>query len=190
MKIGFDMDGVLSDFYTPYENLIVEIAGVDLFPGRFPAVFPTTWNWPEAAGYDDKTVAAAWERIKTDPVFWTKLGPLPGMSELIWAGLDRGHELTFITTRPGIATRDQTRTWLETRGIDAPQVIVTHDKGTAARLLELDVYIDDKGENVQDVQVKSPLTRVYMLDRPYNTNTPYINRRVTNISQMIMSEGL
>jgi uncharacterized HAD superfamily protein len=173
LRIGIDVDGILADFFSAYEELMVEIDGVDRFPARYPAVLPPVWNWPQHYGYSEQVVGEAWRRIKDDPTFWIRLGLLPGAKEFL-AQLDQtDHELYFITDRPGTEPQLQTFAWLEMNGLHAPSVIISRKgKGVVCDALSIDYYIDDKRENILDVVDKSPTTQVYLLSYPYN-NGPY-----------------
>lgn len=169
MIVGIDVDGIVANFFAAYENLIVEVSGKDLFPARYPVLLPPVWNWPQAWGYSEEVIGEAWRYIKSSPTFWTELTPLPYAREFL-EHLDKSdHEVYFITDRPGLAPQMQTQLWLSDHGFFGPNVIISRKgKGAVAAALSLDVYIDDKGENILDVVQKSPSTRVYMLKYPYN----------------------
>lgn len=169
MIVGLDVDGILANFFKAYEDIIVEATGVDKFPARYPVLLPPTWNWPEFYGYDKKVISEVWRYIKQSPTFWTEMTALPYAKEFL-EHLDKSdHEVYFITDRPGICSQMQTQLWLADNGFYGPNVIISRKgKGVVAAALSLDVYIDDKGENIVDVVEKAPGTRVYMLKYPYN----------------------
>lgn len=172
VRIGVDVDGVLACFFKGYEDLVVEVAGVDLFPARYPDVLPPTWNWPEHYGYGSAVMEEVWKRIKEDRNFWINLEPLPQAEAFLQALNNTDHEIYFITDRPGVTAQSQTAAWLEYAGFWYPSVIVSgrdRTKGDICRVLGLEAYLDDKGENIQDVVEKSPKTAMYMLKYPYNT---------------------
>lgn len=173
MRIGIDVDGVLANFIRAYESLIVEVNGRDLFPARWPDVLPPCWDWPQFYGYTGEEIKAAWTVIKASPDFWLNLEIIPGARgflQSVRAHAEQGAEIYFITDRPGIATQQQTSQWLHIFTGMRPSVIVSGQKGDIAAALKLDYYLDDKLENVIDVQKKSPTTTVRLLNFPYNKN--------------------
>lgn len=170
MRIGFDMDGVLAAFVPAYEELIVRLAGVDKFPKRYPEALPPVWDWPQHYGYSNETLDRVWKHIKYSTTFWRGLPAVPGAWTLAEYLHPRGHEVYFITDRPGVNPQRQTARWLhDVLGFDNPAVITSRlGKGICARALALDLYVDDKYEYVLDVQEQCPNTQVLCIDYPYN----------------------
>lgn len=204
--LGIDVDGVLADFNRAYIALVVDtardyMAAPDLpvtmvreVDGRqqtfyvpfsraldsYPDVFPAIWDYPQKqAGYPIRVMDAVWRRIKKAPSFWSDISPLAGASEAC-AALEalstQGHDVYFITARPGVGAKRQTEEWLQRHGMTFPTVILSADKGTALKLLRLDAYVDDRLLNVNDAmrvtRVERMLTRIYLITRPYNLGAP------------------
>jgi hypothetical protein len=170
MRIGVDVDGIIANFFSAYEDLVADIEGVDRFPARYPEALPPVWFWPEHYGYSKDTIGEAWRRIKADGSFWRTLGSLPKTAEFLEAVTARD-QVYFVTDRPGIAPQDQTAQWLIQHGAKRPAVIISGahaNKGQVCRGLALTHYVDDKGENILDVLRESPETQVYLLAYPYN----------------------
>ena len=170
MRIGFDMDGVLAAFVPAYEELIVRFAGEDKFPARYPAALPPVWDWPQHYGYDTAVIDRVWKHIKYSTTFWRSLPAVPGAWTLMEYLRPRRHELYFVTDRPGVNPQGQTVRWLtDVLNVDRPSVITSRrGKGIVAKALALDIYVDDKYENVLDAQEQSPETKVLCIDYPYN----------------------
>lgn len=166
MRIGIDIDGILADFYSPYEKLHIQVAGDRFGSQRFPEVWPQIWDWPSLFGYTEEDTSAVWQLILADPDFWMDLGTLPDFNALSFE-LMHHNEVYFITDRRGVSPKRQTECWFASRGW-IPTVLVSAQKGLCCKALKLDLYIDDKGENIQAVEAESPDTRAYLLDRPYN----------------------
>src|SRR5688572_14955668 len=101
MKIGVDVDGCLANFVKAYEDLFVKVAGVDLFPARWPEVDPPCWDWPQHYGYSNDHAAAVWKLIKADPTFWYNLQPYDWTAAVLKQVQFCGHEVYFVTDRPG-----------------------------------------------------------------------------------------
>lgn len=176
MKIGFDVDGVLADFSTGYQDVLKRVSGRDLFlPGD--AEDAPCWDWDKLRGYTAEERAAAWTWIKANPTFNLNLVPLENLAtlRLFIRDLERKHEVYFITSRVGERPKRFTEIWLTAhlQYVDSlPTVLIAQhrSKGLFAKGLGLDVYVDDNYENVQDVAELSPTTRTYLRTRRYNTD--------------------
>jgi uncharacterized HAD superfamily protein len=191
MRIGVDCDGVLADFNTAFIAYTIKVTGVDKFPKRPFEI--TTWNYPQSYGYTEKQVSAVWDCIKQDHIFWATL-PTYDDSECSCDMLNEharcGDEIYIITNRMGLRPKDQTEMWLEKRGYQNPTVLITADKAGAARVLQLDAYIDDKFENCDDVSrtvFRGQKVRTFMLDRPWNRQVePKGVTRVESVAEMLV----
>lgn len=170
MRIGVDVDGVLADFNTPFIEYVVAVIGVDRFPAR--PFEPTTWDYPEQYGYSSDDVSRVWETIKGDTKFWRTLPKyettLRDIEALRFQRDVCDDDVYFITARPGRLAKWQTERWLACHGFDSPTVLISGDKALCASALALDVYIDDKPENVVSVLTDCLRTSVYLMDRPWN----------------------
>lgn len=167
LRIGIDVDGILANFNKAYREMLIKVSGRDLIPETFE---PPTWNYATVFGYTKEEDAAAWKEITSDPIFWRRLGVLPGAREMLDAIDDARHAVYFITTRPGVSTQHQTETWLR-NFVLAPTVLIaktSEDKGVLARGLGLTHFIDDKPENCLAVKSHIPSCHVYLLDALYN----------------------
>lgn len=191
MRIGIDIDGVIANFYSAYETAVIEEAGgEDKFPAKYPEQLPPVWDWPEHYGYDKMITGRVWKKIKESRSFWGNLGKLPDAKVLDQSMPWAIHDVYFITNRAGANAKQQTERWLRERfPIHNPTVLVTPNKGLAAAALQLDVYIDDKGENVLAVEQQSPATRVYLIDRPYNEHVK-VQRRVSGLKSVFELEKI
>ncbi len=169
MKVGVDVDGVLADFNSGYIERTVQVTGVDLFPPR-PFAIPC-WKFPEHYGYTGRQMRAVWKSIKEDATFWLRLGDYPetqGDIDYLQRLVNQGADLYFITARPGVNAKVQTETWLWDRGLISPTVLMSKHKGLCALALGLDVYMDDKWENVYDVLSEGTECAIALRDRPWN----------------------
>jgi len=192
MKIGFDVDGVLADFSSAYAKRLIEVTGMNLLPEGDPNDYIQTWYWPtDQFTYSKPQDKETWKSITSDDKFWLNLNPYPDAKDVVskladlW---DEGHEIYFITNRPGIKTKLQTEQWLINLGTGIlPTVIVSEEKGLNARALKLDFYIDDKNENCTDVRDHST-TNCLMLARGWNEDKPGIPR-IPNVSEFFKAMG-
>lgn len=188
MKIAIDVDGVLADFVTPFAALL------EAQTGKIIPLPPTTWDFHYAAGITKAESRRAWEHI-TSTSFFFGLEEEPFAAETLHL-LDNlnenGHQVYFITTRPGSQAKLWTEEWLNSRGVFVPTVLIAKDepaKGLLAKGLALDVFIDDKPENCAEV-VKATRQQIiykgietntfvypciYLVNRPYNQDNNISN---------------
>lgn len=184
------MDGILARFDGKFTKLLIEVSGEDKINGALDVEHPPTWDWPEYYGYHSQHISQAWSRVKQSGDFWATLPALPDarvLSEnMPWAV----HDVYFITNRPGYNAKHQSERWLrENVKIENPTVLVSAKKGMSAAALELDIYVDDKGENIQDVEREYPDTRAYLITRPYNIDFK-VRRRAVSLGEVLKLEKL
>lgn len=175
-NLAVDIDGCLANFTTRYVDRIIQVTGVDKFEGDQTAKgFPPVWNYPEEYGYTSAQMDAVWKSIRKDELFWATLDPLPGAMEAV-RRLERarmdGHDVYFITSRPGYKAKFQTECWLRDMGMDCPTVIIADVKVDYLSLLKLDVFVEDRLDAANAlmgyVRLNRLGTRVYLVDAPYN----------------------
>lgn len=206
LRIGLDVDGVFADFSSAYMRLIIRLTGRDLFLENDWG-HPPCWDWDLMRGYSEDERTLAFDTIATTPDWWFHLlpvGPLPCMetpaARMSHAGdVFDAHEVYFISNRVGLHARSQTAQWIKLyMGIPEPTVLIVGHrvKGSTAKALNLDVYLDDNYDNCTDCLRESPTTRTYLFNRSYNVG-PEINRveqveqrRVHSIQEFLDCEGL
>jgi len=174
VRIGCDIDGVLADFTSAF-NALVRVE----FDIKLPNPAPT-WNWHREGGVTREQESKLWDYIKNS-MWWGTLHALPGALDAIEKLNLRskgGHDIYFITSRPGKLSKYLTEVWLKYHGMDTPTVLVTSDKGPVAKGLRLDVFVDDKPENITDVLIHSPSTRSYLVDHLYNRGWDFTDTKV------------
>jgi len=183
MVLGLDCDGVFCNFSTGYAKLLTEETGIT-FPD-YSQIEPEVWYWEREAGVTKEQEARVWGRIKSDKAFWLDLHPHEGAVGFL-EDLDlTEHEVYFITDRPGYRSQHQTANWLKAhlKNIDPAVIISRNGKGSVCKALGIDVYLDDKPENVQDVWEKSPKTACYMLKKPYNKELYSMDKAVESLEE-------
>lgn len=178
MRIAFDIDGVLAAFVPSYEMLFAQITGRDNFK---PVAYdgPESWNWPsDHYGYTKEETKQVWDTIKKSRTFWQNLPPTPGFGLFKgwWEQHEQEHEVYFVTARPGTDTKFQTEQWFIGHLGEIPTVLISEEKGEVCHALGIEYYVDDKAENILDVQTKSPKTLAYLIDKQYNRHIEVDNR--------------
>jgi hypothetical protein len=181
LKIGFDIDGVLANFNRGYIQLLADLGGLELDP----EYAPQRWHYEADLGVSKAVVNKAWDTIRESDTFWVDLDPYDVLLEEL-----EDHDLYFITTRVGNKVKRQTEVWLYGyQHLQCPTVLISANKGPVAAGLELDVFIDDKLENILDVEAASPKTRTYLLNQAYNQHGE-VKCRVDTVQEMLKLEGL
>lgn len=185
VRIGVDVDGVLADFNRAFIPRLIQTTGRDLFG---PGYVPTTWDYPQAAGYTQEEIDLTWRLIKDSQTFWAGLHSYPDTSKSMALLADRiytGDDVYFITARSGVNAKWQTECWLSARfpwnAPPAATVLLSGDKEGCARALDLDIYIDDRWSNAYGVSHTAGC-RSYLLTRPWNAG--YDSRVVSRVSSV------
>jgi len=166
LKIGIDVDDVVIDFMEAFRKEAQTITGREL---QGP---PGSWdfaNWGLTAEEEE----AIWKHIYNTPNWFRECccSPVEGVQELL-PELCTNHEVYFITARrEGIgewSTQTQTAFTLESLGVIYPQVIVRKNKGQIVAALGLDIFIDDKPENLEDIHRWSNKTDLFIMNQSHN----------------------
>lgn len=183
----WDVDGVLANFTDAYHEL-----ASDMFDVEIPSGPPPTWDWLEETLGSEK-IDRVWNHIKQDRYFWRDLAPLISDTDAERINYLQNNRVDqyFVTSRVGIAPKEQTEVWLRHHlFLEAPTVIVSSRKADAANALKANYTIDDKAGNVLVVYYNSPPERkVYIYDTPYNRFDPKVVgsriRRVLTVSDFL-----
>jgi hypothetical protein len=176
LRIGCDMDGVLADFASAYDEVHEHLFGPaePARPGS-PEDEPEERESPgDVAGGEairepaaptprllQRQRDAVWAAIRDTPDFWTTLAPLDldAVRRIHEMMLRHRWEVFFITQRPATAgdtVQRQTQRWLVQQGFDLPSVLViAGSRGAAAGALRLDYHVDDSPTNCIDVKSES-----------------------------------
>ncbi len=193
---GWDLDGVMFDFLTPYYQMFRDYSGRDLFLPDDATSSPV-WDTATLRGYTQAETSAVWKAIVNSVNFWEGLKPMPGIYEL--GTVLARHNNYWVTSRPGATAKRQTERALEDHlGNIGHTVCVTPSrrqdrpvKGLLALGLGLDCYLDDNLDNVKDAAEMAPTCKVYLLDRSYNrSEDPVGVTRVGSVREMIEREQL
>lgn len=189
MRISIDMDGVLARFDAGFAEVANRI-----WPGKIPPDYqPHDWNYGDvmtAAEFD-----IVWGRIKQTENFWLKLWPYSDnvCSLARFLTREKGHDVWLTTARvetAGCTVAKQTELWLQSYGLregyNYMGVVVadSHLKVGVYEAMEIMASIDDKGETVEECDVRLKGHRAFLLDRPWNQEAD-VKRRVHSVEEFL-----
>lgn len=148
LRVGFDIDGVLADFRTAFQQAADE-AGI--------SSRPQTDEGSPVDPLSSREIKAIWAHVKRSRNWWTHLHAYEPQQLVRLYELARRWkwEVVFMTRRPstdGDPVQFQTQWWIEQHGFYYPAVVtVPGSRGELANALRLDVVVDDQLLNCVDV---------------------------------------
>lgn len=181
MKIGFDVDGVLSDFIKAFGNVARSLYGSKRIPANF---VPTDWNFGNLLTKEE--MKETWKAVANTENFWAKEEPIFGVKDVLKNFIKSNPgDIWFITARTqgtGATIAKQTQRWLRsTLGIYPEDYcgIITVDKPeykkAMMQAMGLNCFIDDHGPTIEDLDTVEGL-EAYLLDAPWNQDAKVKNR--------------
>ena len=176
MKLGIDLDGVVSDYQTYF---------LESFNERFGTNY-ILQDWKDYSFIPEGfTKEAFWKMIEEHAKIgaWRYLSPIEGAIEGITT-LSQHNSIHLISHKLEEAKAD-TITWLSEHKIPYDSISFTLDKSRMAYILGIDIMIEDSYKNA--VEVASTGIETLLFDRPWNreeTTTPLI-QRVQNWKEIV-----
>lgn len=185
LNIGFDLDGVVANFAKAYSTILNQLFGTPIIEHTSQVL---DWNWESWYGLPKSAFEKANLVMYGTQDFWcNNIDPINAeqLYKILWLpGLHPKLNLYFITSRSetsGSSVIRQTRDWLEMRNSITPySIISTLNKGTAAKLLKLDYFIDDNPMHILDIEKTYPECQATLLEYPYNKNATVARRIAHN----------
>lgn len=168
---------MLANFTDSFAQRLTDKTGIQ-FPKQNPE-WPDEWHWERTAlkkhGYSDAETSTIlsdlWNDIEEEQTFWLNLDPQDGAREVLGTLQElrlHGHQIYFVTSRPGDWAKSASEAWLRLNGYLLPTVLISFDKGVIAAGLKLDVMVDDRPENLMEVGKARPECKLFLHDWPYN----------------------
>lgn len=154
MKIGIDIDGVLTNFVDTFIELVKE-----RFGSRFAVEDIRDHDLYKVLGIDKKEAFQLVVETLNRP-----LEPQKGAIEAV-RGLSQSHEIYFITARPN-GTEAVTGEWLRSHGLPTERLVFRKEGNKHEHEVNLDVIIDDNIEEVVGWIGKA--TMIIIFDHPWN----------------------
>ena len=157
LVIGIDIDGVIADFQPVLMGLASEYVPISEEDKHIYKVKDTEHG---DADLEHKVREEALTKglVADAPT-------ISGAVEKINGWYDSGHKIVILTAREE-HWRDQTEEWLENIDLKHHELILDEDKGPRAVKEGIDIMIDDKPANIEDLQEHG--VNAYVFDRPWN----------------------
>ncbi|RAL25751.1 5' nucleotidase, NT5C type [Thermoflavimicrobium daqui] len=173
MKIGVDIDGTIKDTH----RAAVEVYNEELDQAvRVEEV--TDFYLDEAYGLSKKEGKMLWRKLE-EKIYSLGL-PLPHAAEVLNELEKQGHEIYFITARPGMKNIEKvTRKWLKKNHFPYKEnnlIMNSQNKAKIAKEIGIDLFFEDAPFHL-DKLVEEEIPTV-IVDAVYNRNYPHPLKRI------------
>ena len=191
IKIGIDLDGVITDFIQAFAKILNELYALPLNIDYNNITEYDIKKWAEP-NLTPPQLDAAWNKAKTSYNWWRhKLNPMKDDSVLDCLKLinfldNLGVVTYFVTSRPetyGGTVVAQASGWLKAHGVRDPQVINTEDKGLVCKALGISFFIDDKVSNLDDITRFGGSCKVFLKTVGHNKKSTVSYPRVDSLGE-------
>jgi uncharacterized HAD superfamily protein len=179
MILGIDIDGTIKDTHR---------AAVEVFNREYNKSYQpdevTEYYLHEFYGLTSREGAQAWRRLEEEIY---QLGvPLPHAPEVLSDLVNKGHQIYFITARPGFPNiRKVTKEWLKTHGFpfNGDNLIMNaQNKAKHALKLGVQLFFEDAPVHLDNL-VHAGVNTV-IVDAVYNRSYPHPLPRITDWRQV------
>ncbi len=167
-RIGFDLDGVLADFHASFAIAL----GENGYPDESRR-FATHWRSSSTGFWE------TWNKYCETPEWWLALPSIHGLATDF-----PFHPVAYITHRTFETAQETTERWLDKWNYPTAQVVATSgSKVDTINELELDIFVDDKFENFQEINTHTQCV-CYLWDAPHNRKFPVGGLRIYNLDEL------
>ena len=168
MIIGIDIDDTitdLSDIFLKYATLFNKENEIDF------KIDKTQWDLDKAFGWNNDDFMKFSKKYLE--ILLNEAKPKKGCVDVINKLREDGHKIVIITARNSeelIDPYEFTKNWLELNNIGFDKLVVNSNKKEEDCINnKIDVFIDDRPENCENVYKKLHIP-VFLFDSVYNTN--------------------
>lgn len=170
MRLGFDLDEVVVDLATEFEEYLGVQYGIE-----WPRECFTSFRFEECYFDSDEDLNTRITddlcKVANDPDFQSQAEPVPMAREVLQKFKRSGHKLFYITSRPR-QNQPATFKWMRQNDIpfDDLAVIGKEQKGIYGLRYKLDMYVDDLEKHLHSMWLYKKKWRkgLLLLDRPWN----------------------
>jgi 5'(3')-deoxyribonucleotidase len=159
MRLGIDLDGVVSNFDAAWIEQYKRDFGTTLEADSVPG-----WNAiPDVTHFRDMEEFWQWARDFGNGSIFRHLAPYPGAIEALATLAEQGHDIVILTTKPDWGVHD-TFAWIADWRIPTREVHILEDKWEVT----CDVYLDDAPHVLDGFVRHHPDAIVCRFVRPWN----------------------
>jgi hypothetical protein len=134
MRVSIDLDGVMCDFANPCNEWIAERLDEPLRPLAI-------WDFHTLYGERGDAAWKSFWKYNQDSDFMRNLNPIEGAIDGVYALLDRGIDIAFVTGRNRNYYEEDSEVWLAEHGLADIPLVFTRSKG---ELRSFNWYVDDQ----------------------------------------------
>lgn len=179
MKIGIDIDGTIKDTQSAAVQVYNEALNRKVKREDIKEFY-----LDKAYGLSKKEGAHLWRKLEHK--IYSLAVPLPDAAEVLTQLRQQGHEIHFITARPGKPRIVEiTKTWLNKHGFPYNGKnlnMSAQNKAEVARRLGIDLFFEDAPQHL-DRLVEAGIPTV-IVDAVYNRDYPHDLPRITSWKQV------
>lgn len=177
--IGMDLDGVLCDFDSRYQEQLNQIKGGP----RIKYTSPTKWHFEEDMGFKRVHVEEFWNTVAQQSYFWEHLPALATQTDINTLNKFKNYGVLYYISKRPLHLQTTTQNWVNQKLPHAP-VILTNNKGFIAKGLELDAMFDDKPQNLEHIyDTVQDRCKLFLVNRSWNRS--YQNDKVIRIDRIL-----
>jgi len=196
MNLGFDIDGVVADLATVMVDHINKEYSLNHTSDVFQNYYLINNKYTNNDKLNLKIAHDVKEKVIDNPEALMKIKPYDNVRKILLILRKSGHQLFFITARNS-SFYDLTIKWFRKNKIPFDKIFMAEngEKGLLGRVLNLDFYIDDFHEHLEDMYryKKRWHKGLILFNRPWNSNV-YIDAnkftRLDNWEEVIRIIGI
>lgn len=158
MRIGIDIDGVVSDSYRAWVRELNQHFGTNILELKnYNLCVDFGVSWEEMGKFFEENVAYLFQIPE----------PMAGAKEGIERLLNKGHEITYVTAR-SLNQKEYTLNWMKKHKIPHEEILFTGMESKVDYILkwDLEVMLEDFLGNAQEIAEAG--VPVLLLDASYN----------------------
>ncbi len=174
LKVGFDIDAVFANFVKSFTTFANKVHGTPIINHSTER---KSWYLKDEYPLSEEELKNLWEKFLDLENVYEEFELEDEEDFKAFLDFVNKHdtkiEIFFITARrntKGKSVEEQTKSWFEKHGYNDAKVFVAFEKGSKAKELKLDFFIDDKPHHVVEVLKSCFKTKAYLLHKPYNAS--------------------
>jgi uncharacterized HAD superfamily protein len=175
MKFGIDIDGTIKDTHKAAVDVYNEAFGKQIHIDDVPDFY-----LDKPYGFTPQEGRKMWRKLE-EKIYSLGL-PLPHASEVLNHLVNVGHEIYFITARPGMDNiRRVTKAWLKKHNFpyNGNNLLMnSQNKAKVAKKVGIDLFFEDAEEHLNRLVAGNIPTII--VDAVYNRNYPHKLHRITD----------